>query len=320
MFLFKKEEALFAAEQFCYGLQVWTDGFVSSSDRLSDCVRNELGQYEYDKNKAEELAQSNFVHNIDVIYDFAATGSWNGENIFSCTMVLENELGEPLTELAAFNEVFSHERVNLNGLNGDDTMDIVVADKEVTSLLREVIDSAFARYSLVVDTPITLESLALLSGVSLKTVRNAASAKGVDRLITGSAYSGKTTVESQEAMRWLLTKKGFTGPYLIEEMPVYETYLTLGQFQHHCLSLMKHKKRSLETMQSDLSWGEDSIDAFKKLINLQVSDKLALLTPELMKQFGEYCEHEHLQKFVVEGSKAIASTLAEYQSAILFKA
>jgi len=318
MFLFKKEEALFAAEQFCYGLQAWTDGFVTSKDPLADCFRNEAGQYEYDENKAEELAQSNFVRNIGVIYDFAATGAWNGDNVFSSAMVLEDELGEPLTELAVFNEIFSHEGINLHGLNGDNTMDIVVAGKDVITLLRELIDLAFARYSLVVDVPITLESLALLAGVSIKTVRNATSLKGADKLIIGSLYSGKTTVESQEAMRWLLTKKGFTGPYLVEEMPVYETYLTLGQFQHHCLSLMKHKKCSLETMQSDLSWGDDSIEAMKKLINLQLSDKLALLTPELLKQFGEYCEQEHLQKFVTQGSKVLASTLAEYQSNALF--
>lgn len=319
MFTFTKEEAVFAAKQFCYALEIWTNGFVGSSVDQDDLNKDENNCYVLDNKIDKRLSASAFVHNIDMIYGFARTGTWGGEYIFENRDTLENELCEPMTELSVFTEVFYNESVNLHKLNGNDVMDAKVSGKNIIVILKEVISLAFARYMLITGGVLDLDALALLADVSLKTVRNAVSSKAENRLVL-SAHSidGKPCVDAMEAMRWLETKKGYAGPLFVNEIPEYKTYQSLGQLQYHCLSLMKKAELEWDALQKKTSWDDATIKAYKALLKLKISDDLVFITPKTLNTFAQLCNASDIETLVKEGSKIAAATLAEHKAIKLF--
>lgn len=318
MFVFTKDETLLAAKQFCYALEIWATSFTGTySDIPEREINNEM--YSLDKKTDARLSESIFVCNISRIYDFAKTGAWEGEYIFDDSDYLENELVDPLTELSAFSEIFKYEHVNFHDNSGEELMSVSVAGSSIKDILSDVISAAFARFSLITHTSIKLDDLAMLGGVSLKTVRNAVSSKGHDRIVLSeTTINGKPCVDAEEALRWLQTKKAYTGPSFINETPSYRNYQTLGQFQHHCLSLMKKAEIDWSDIQKKCSWGTDVFSAFKSVLNLKIDDGVSELAPENLKTFGQICNVDDLELFVKEGFKVIASTLAEYQASKLF--
>ncbi len=317
MFKFTKKDAEFAAVQFSCGLYEWTRSFTGSPNGIS-FERDVFVSGKYDSSLIEKnnFRDGEFAQNITSIFDFAETGTWQGVNIFDDQEVLENQLGEILTPLAAFDEVFSKD------IDFQEYFEVKVGSLFIIDILRDVVNAAFARYRLI-DGTLSLEEIALLGNVSLKTVQNAVSSKSKDRLVVSSTMTykgGKSAIDAQEARRWLLTKKGFTGPYFLDDLPTYDEYLTLGQFQHHCLSLLKNAGLELSDIKQKLSWSDELVKAFTNIIEQKVNDDLNLITPLLIKQFGEAVSYPKLKQFVTEGSKIIASTLAEYQATLLFKA
>lgn len=319
MFTFTKEEAVFAAKQFCYALEIWTSGFAGASVDQDDFTKDDKRCYVMDDKIDKRLSVSTFVHNIDLIYDFARTGAWCGEYIFENRDTLENELCEPLTELSAFTEVFYHDNVNLHKLNGNDIMDAEVSGKNIIVILKEVISLAFARYMLIIDGILDLDALALLADVSLKTVRNAVSSKTDNRLVlSAGSIEGKPCVDAMEAMRWLETKKGYAGPFFVNEIPEYKTYQSLGQLQYHCLSLMKKSKIEWDVLQEKASWDDSTVKAYQALLSSKISDDLVFITPETLNTFSQLCNASDIETLVKEGSKIAAATLAEHKSIKLF--
>lgn len=319
MFLFSKEDSVTAAKQFCFAMEVWTDSFVGPKSGFTRFEQNMDGIYLVDKKTDNYLSKARFVCNIDAIYDFADTGSWNGINIFESRDYLANELVDILTELSSFSEITKYQELNFHDESGDGVMDIDINGKRVIDILSEVIRMAFARFSLI-DGTITLDELALLANVSTKTVKNSVSAKGPNRIVLDdSSTDGKPCVGHMEAMRWLVNKKGFAGPFFMDEIPEYLRYESLGQLQYHCIALLKHASLSIDDIKKEYSWDDSILKAFRKLLKITVDNNLSLITPSSLKEFGERCNAKNLELFVREASKVIAITYAEYQSKKLFQ-
>lgn len=320
MFTFSKEEAVYAAKQFCHALELWTDSFVGPSQALPELERNADGAFLFDEKTDQNLHGSRFVQNIIVIFDFALTGIWDGQSIFEDRDALEDELVSPLTELSAFDEIFSRGSVNFHDESGNDLMDITVAGENIIEILSDVISMAFSRFALITDGVIELEKMAMLADVSLKTVRNAVSSKGQNRIVlSNTTINGKPCVDADEAMRWLESKKGYSGPFFVNELPAFKTYYSLGQLQYHCMSLMKSAGLDWEALKNNASLDGEKIEAFQQLVKLVIDERLAQITPVSLKAFGVACQVDDLELFVKEASKIAASALAEYQANRLFK-
>jgi hypothetical protein len=319
MFNFNKDQAIEASKQFCYALEVWTATFTGPHDAEYDNSLDTKNLYPLSDEIDSRLSECHFVTNVRNIFDFALTGTWNKQCLFEDSTYLESEAGEILTQLSAFDEVFKKGFINFHGQNAESLLDIDIGGENVVSILLQVLDAASARFSLITGMSISLEQLALLGNVSLKTAQNAMSLKGVNQLIPSEAtYRGKTLVDHVEALRWLQAKKGYTGPVFIDQIPHYTTYQNLGQLQHHCLSLIKRANTDLGTLAKKLDWHETIEQSMNNLIRLKVTDDLTLITPQVLYQFGEACVEENLEVFVKEGSKTVASSLAEYEAKKLF--
>ncbi len=231
-------------------IAMWTDCFFDekAGARLLkiDKESYEGGDIHYDHSPPNVLEQyisqsdlenAVFVRRIEEIFDFAQTGTWNGVDSINGTQYFDAWLSETITELGTFKNVFGS-RPFLSFKDDGVTM-LGGKQDDILNTLFTITDAARARWNLLEALDLTLDEIALLAGVGIKTVRNAVSSKGHDRLIVAGRQEDKTIVESDEAYRWLLTKKGFTGPFLYTEEPPYETYETLSQFRHHCFVLRK---------------------------------------------------------------------------------
>jgi hypothetical protein len=314
MFEYTKEETVQAAKQFCFALDMWAFTFSGGYGAELDFETDETGCYILSKADDNRLSQSNFVTNISTIFNFAKTGSWNDQLIFESGYDLENELNEVLTRLSSFCEVFKYPDIFFHDYEGNDLINL-----ETITILSDVLDMAFSRFTLITGGDITLEQLASLADVNLKTVRNALSLKGVNQLVLStSTIKGKSCVEYREAMRWLEGKKGYSGPLFINELPQYSSYKNLGQLQHHCLSLIKHSGLEWNTLEQNPGWTTSVTDAFIKLNKLKIGESLSLITPSVLKIFGEASNVPDIALFVKESSKIVGATFSEFQAIQLF--
>lgn len=312
MFDFTKEEALQAAAQFCCGLYEWTRTFTGSPSEIEFELVND--KYDTSLLETEGFRGGYFIHNISVIFDFAETGTWDGTNIVESTWGTLDSLCEVMTELSPFTEVF-YKDLNFLDLNGGELLGGRVGDRWSLEILRTVVRAAFARYFLISGSPLVLEDIALLAGVSLKTVQNAASSKGRDRLVVSdSLFVGKSAATPEEALRWLMTKKGYTGPFILDAIPSYEQYETLGQLRYHCELLLKKAGISCTEAAIKLKWDQSTSESLVNLIKLRIDESLDELTPAHILEFGQLTAAENLKTFVREASKIIASSVAEFKA------
>jgi len=327
-----KEDAKEAAMMFLGILAMWTDCFFDekAGARLLDIDKESKESYEggdihYDCSPPEVLKkyipQSNlenavFVRRIEEIFEFAQTGTWSGVDTINETQDFDAWLLETMTELNSFwgmfskrpNLTFKDSGVAMLGGEGDPILDILFA----------ITMAAYARWALLEKHTLTLDQIALLAGVGIKTVRNAVSSKGHDRLIVAGRQEDKTMVDPDEAYRWLLTKKGFTGPFLCHEEPPFDSYETLGQFRHHCYVMRTLAKLEVADLAKNLGWSDDLIQAYTDLEKVDVSEKLELLTPSILMEIGKFYQSKNIHTFVVDGSRILAAVVAEYRAKQLF--
>lgn len=258
------------------------------------------------------LSNSVFVRKIEEIFDFAQSG-----------VETEYEGGyhiiDLITELGSFRHLFKSKTTLPFKNDGLDMLSSKAKNGEsILDILLAVTDSAYARWKLLESLPLTLDEIALLAGVGIKTVRNAVSSKGHDRLIVAGREDDKTVVDADEAYRWLLTKKGFTGPFLYDEEPPYNTYETIGQFRHHCYVMRVLAKLEIADLAKQLNWNESLTQAYTDLEKLNVTEKLELLTPNTLLALGKFYQSKNLNTFVIEGSRILASVVAELRAKTLF--
>lgn len=320
-----KNDAKEAAMIFLGILAMWTDCFFDekAGARLLkiDEESYEGGDVHYDYAPPvvleeyvakSNLADSVFVKKIEEIFDFAQTG-------------IETEyaggysLLDLMIEFGSFRFVFERRPIlpfKDNGVNMLDTEN--KKGDLILDILLAVTDAAYARWKLLDGLNLTLDEISLLAGVGIKTVRNAVSSKGQDRLIVSGREDDKTVVDSDEAYRWLLTKKGFTGPFLYTEEPPYDTYETLGQFRHHCFVLRKLANLEITALAKQLNWDEPLTEAYTALENLAVIESLKLLTPNVLLELGRFYQSKNITAFVVEGSRILASVVVELEAKALF--
>lgn len=324
-----REEAKQAAMMFLGILAMWTDCFFDekAGARLLNIDEGsyEGGDIHYHRAPPSVLEkyilQSNlenavFVRRIEEIFDFAQTGVWNGVDSLNGNNNLDAWISDALVELGTFQNVFcSRPRLSFK----DDGVTMLGGEEDpILNTLFTITDAARARWNLLEHFDLTLDEIALLAGVGIKTVRNAVSSKGHDRLITFGRIEDKTVVDSDEAYRWLLTKKGFTGPFLYHEEPPFDSYETLGQFRHHCYVMRTLAKLEVADLAISLDWNEAIIHAYTDLEKLEVSEKLELLTPNVLMAIGKFYQSENLNTFVVDGSRILAAVVAEHRAKKLF--
>jgi hypothetical protein len=341
-----KAQTIEAANHFLDGFARWADCFFddTAGARLLNLPESEyITGSDYFDPEAEEKIKSNrsktdfsqftFVIQIETIYEFAMTGHWFGDSLdasFEFDDVstpkmaylnhLSNvthrriDLNDVLTEFASFLHVFES-RPWLSWKDGG--TDFLGGD--TLEILSTIVHAAMARHNLREGASIlTLDEIALLAGVSIKTIRNAVSSKGHDRLVLAGGKHDNPVVHANEAYRWLLTKKGFTGPFLYDEEPPYEAYETLAQFRHHCFVLRMLSKLEIPNIAEALQWDKHLTDAYTKLENLEVTPSLELLTPAVLLKLSRIYKSKSANTFVIEGSRILASIVAELRAKELF--
>lgn len=333
-----KDDAKEAAIKFLGILAMWTDCFFDgkAGARLLNIFEldYEGGDIHYDGSTEalesyivnSNLAEAIFVTKIEQIFEFAKWGTGSIKNEHGDHLIDGNHLIDLLTEFGSFRHIFERKlgrRLGQSTLPSlpfkDDGVNMLeafdVKGYLILDILLTITDAAYARWKLTDHCSLTLEEIGLLAGVGIKTVRNAVSSKGHDRLVIAA---GEKDIERDEAYRWLLTKKGFTGPFSYDAEPSYESYETLGQFRHHCFVLRKLSNIEILDLSKSMSWNGSLTKAYTNLENLTATESLEVLKPAVLMALGNFYQSKYLTTFVVEGSKILASVVAELRAKTLF--
>ncbi|WP_262967081.1 hypothetical protein [Methylobacter psychrophilus] len=323
-----KDDAKDAAVTFLGILAMWTDclfdGKAGARLLNIDEQSYEGGDINYhsvppdfleDYIAKSNLNEADFVKKIQDVFDFAKHGTWNGVDSIHGTPYFDAWLSESVTELQSFRTMFKSKPELYFKDNGLDMLDIPNKNGDlIIDVLLTIIDAVYARWTLEGGGSLTLDQIALLAGVSIKTIRNAVSSKGNDRLLLEGRENDKPVVSANEAYRWLLTKKGFSGPFLYSEEPPFVTYESLSQFRHHCFVLRSLSKLEISDLANKLDWNEQLTEAYAKLENLDRTESLELLTPTVLLAMGQFYQSKSLEIFVIEGSRVLASEVAELRA------
>lgn len=160
-----------------------------------------------------------------------------------------------------------------------------------------------ARLNLDIGERLNIKEIALLAGVDERTIRNSASSKEANTLITDK-LGGNTLIENDEAKRWLATRPGFKATKYIGKNMIFDTpryfndEVGFGKFITYC---MKIKGISAETVAKDIEVSTVIIENLEKGIdNLylgqvsQLADILEENKPEFVKDYMRIFHIEEL--------------------------
>jgi len=317
-----KDDTKEAAMMFLGILAMWTDCFFDekAGSRLLkiDEESYEGGDIHYDGSTEalesyivnSDLKNSVFVKKIEEIFDFAQSGV-ESEYVDGYTLL------DLIIEFGSFRQMFNSRPIL--SFKDDGVAMLGGSEDPILDILLTVTNAAYARWKLLEHIDyLTLDEIALLAGVKIKSIRNAVSSKGHDRLLIAGRKDDKTIVSPDEAYRWLLTKKGFTGPFLYTEEPPYETYETLSQFRHHCFVLRKLAELEIEDLAKKMEWNSELETAYTYLENLNINQELSLLTSEILLELANFYQSKNVNTFVIEGSRILAAVVAEEHAKSLF--
>ncbi len=140
-------------------------------------------------------------------------------------------------------------------------------------------DLANARWTFDNGDYLSVKELALLAGVDERTIRNSASSKEDNKLITKKS-GGSTVIENKEALRWLNTRPDFKPTQFISDTTLdspryFEDAIGFGKFITHCLH---NKSLSSKEVASTLGVVEQSIIDLENGIDCLYIDQVTKLS------------------------------------------
>ncbi len=151
-----------------------------------------------------DLSKFSFERDIEDVYSYAFHGELGVRGQYGISDDSEDgNLGRlaALCEMAHYNHFFGH---------AEDFEDSVVGiDAANSDALKRMVDLAQARFNLDRSSSVSLQNIAVLSGLNERSVRNAMYADGNAMLAAVRNSEGELVVNSQEALNWLKGRRNF---------------------------------------------------------------------------------------------------------------
>jgi hypothetical protein len=301
---FTREEAVSAAEQFLSGLARYAECFFGegAAKRLLGLADEQTLEPEFLSGQTMDASQAyadpadysafEFRIAISYLYDFAFQG-----NASDLDALIEFHLGgQP------FWEVMEHKSRLVDRMAND-----LVNERSIQTLLT-VYHAAEARLALMDENPfdydyVRLDRLAALSGVSIKTLRNAATNAGKHPLRTSK--SGKdTVVERQDALAWLRSRPDYHETQ-IGGAPQVQSYSSPNQLGIHLATLCSLRKSTIEEIANQADLKPAILQALRKLITCSPDDDLSTISMQSLHSLAAPLGIENRKAFALEAYKPI---------------
>lgn len=313
MVAFTKEQAIEASHQFLSGLARYAqcffdDGAGARLLRVKSLQPEfEFCQLESSNTKHSDPAQFDefaFPQTVALLYDFAANGLGTSME----------EIENAVSEGWSFHEVFSHGGCFLDRLGQE------LIDPSAIEIIDLVYKAAEARAAIVghdlfAGNDIRLECLAALAGVSVKTLRNAASNAGPNQLKTKKTGS-TTVIAAPVALAWLRSRPGFKESHVGEALHL-ELYTDINQLGLHLATICNQTNISIQSLVSDLQLSQQQTLDIHALFDKKNCDLLEHLNAPLFAAIGRYLKFQNPKEFALEAIKVVAAhngvTLAKQQ-------
>ena len=151
-----------------------------------------------------DLSKFSFERDIKDVYSYAFHGELGERGQYCMSDDSEDgNLGRlsALCEIADYNHFYGH---------AEDFEDSVVGiDAANSNALKRMVELALARFNLDHSSTVSLQNIAVLSGLNERSVRNAMYADGNSMLAAVRNSDGELVVNSQEALNWLKGRRNF---------------------------------------------------------------------------------------------------------------
>lgn len=303
MLTFSKEQAIEASHQFLSGLARYAqcffdDGAGARLLRVESLQPEfEFCQLENSTAKHSDSAQFDefaFPQTVALLYDFAASGLGTSME----------EIENAISEGWSFHEVFSYGGCFLDRLGQD------LIDPTAIEIIEMVYKAAEARaviigHDLYAGNDIRLDCLAALAGVSVKTLRNAASNAGPNQLKT-MKKGAATVISAPVALAWLRSRPGFKESQ-VGEAPNLESYTDINQLGLHLATICNQANMSVESLVSDLQLSQQQALDLQTLIDKKNTDLLEHLNAPIFAAIGKYLKFQNPIDFALEAIRVVAA-------------
>jgi len=284
-----------ARKKLDFTLKEINEEITTIADHIDGCIRVTLGEnfyrsalgletLSYEDNygtdakgfTSEDFSNSSLFHEVSCAYQYAEGIRYGDTNL------PENFLDEmeEFTEIAA-RAIF---------LVGQDE-----------SKFKFLYDLTTARSTLDDGDYLSIKEIALLAGVDERTVRNSASSKENNKLITKKS-GGSTIIENDEARRWLHSRPDFKPTQYIKDSTLdtpryFEDGAGFGKYISYCMNNQglsnKDVAQSLETDEKMIIDLQQGIDRF----HIHEISKLATILNENSSEFvKDYMRIFHIKE------------------------
>ena len=151
-----------------------------------------------------DLSMFSFERDIKEVYSYAFHGELGVRGQYG---ISEDSEDGNIGRLAALCEIADYYQFNRNMEDFEDS--VVGTDAANNHALKSMVKLAQARHNLDCSGSVSLQEIALLSGLNERSVRNAMYADGNAMLAAVRNEEGELVVNSQEALNWLKGRRNF---------------------------------------------------------------------------------------------------------------
>jgi hypothetical protein len=231
------------------------------------------------------------------MYDFVTTGEWAGD---------EDLLDAAIHELTPIDHVIRVPEVFVDAI-GNQMISGAACDK-----VREVLEHMAARDALRHGRLMDLRQMALLAGLSEKTVRMAAMRTGEGPELITVRRDNRTWVEPEEALRWLSTKRNFR-PTRFRDRDMLQAIAptNLSQLQWVLRSLRERIGLPVNELASRLGWDARTTNEYERLEQGEPTFDPAPLSVSRLIALGQILGMKDPRAFARAAARVLAELIIE---------
>lgn len=211
-----------------------------------------------------------------------------------------------LTEFCVAVELLAGSLIDASGSN--------LVSRETVEFINRVQKAAQARWDLDQGEAISIESLAVLAGVSERTIRSATNSKNPNA-IPIRKEGHWTLIEAPQALKWLSGRSDFVSTQGADSRPRITALAASLDVGAAWKQWRESRKVAIEKLAEDLAWSADQTASYADIEAGTVGEAYLALSPGVWRQLAQHFESPEPSEVAALTYRRLAGAYADWRIA-----
>lgn len=263
---------------------------ASSATELIDAVEEVLATLKGDRE----------THDIRSLLEYLSLYAWSGVTPDPI------DVRDLLTEVCVAGEVLAGSLIDASGSD--------LVSRETVEHINRIQKAAQARNDLDQGDAITIESLAVLAGVSERTIRAATNSKNPNAIpITKDGHW--TLIEAPHALKWLSGRSDFVPTQGADSRPRIAALAGSLDVGAAWKKWRESRKVAIEKLTEELAWSADQTASYSAIESGTAGEAYLALSPTFWRQLAEHFESLEPSEVAALTFRRLAGAYADWRIA-----